>query len=112
MAAHLSAFLAAWLLLAFLGPLLVWLLKRHDDPFIDRHAREALNFNLSLSVYGVAAVVLAIPVGLFTLGLGLIPMVVVGGALLVAWVVLPIVAAVRASNGEPFHYPVTIRFVS
>jgi uncharacterized protein len=112
LAAHLSAFIGAWVALAFLGPLVVWMIKRDDHPFIEHHAKEALNFNLSLLLYGAIGAVIAIPLALFTLGIGLIPLILLGVALALAWLVLPIVAAVKAANGEGYRYPVTIRFIS
>jgi uncharacterized protein len=112
LAAHLSAFIGAWVALAFLGPLVVWMIKREDHPFVEHHAKEALNFNLSFLLYGVVGVAIAVPLGLLTLGIGLIPLVLVGVALGLAWVVLPIVGAVKAANGEGYRYPVTIRFIS
>jgi uncharacterized protein len=117
-AAHLAGLGAALLTAAvfgFLGPLLVWLLKRDQQPFIDHHAKEALNFQLSVLVYLAGAAVLAIPafiVGVLTLGVGLVALAILVGAAVLAWFVLPIVAAVKASNGEGFRYPLTIRFVS
>lgn len=102
MAAHLSAFLGAWAALAFVGPLVVWLLKREEHPFIEHHAKEALNFNLSVLLYGAVGLVLAfLLVG--------IPLLI---ALGIAWVVFTIIAAVKASNGEGYRYPMTIRFIS
>lgn len=112
LAAHLSAFLGAWVALAFLGPLIVWLLKRDEDPFINHHSREALNFNISVAIYGVVLAILAIPIGVLTLGLGFIPLILIGGALGIFWIVLTIIAAVSASNGELYRYPLTIRLVS
>lgn len=111
LAAHLSAFLGAWIALAFVGPLVVWLLKREAHPFIDHHGREALNFNLSILLYGVALAVLAIPIGFLTLGLGFIPLILVGAVLVIAWLVLTVIAAISASNGELYRYPLTIRMV-
>jgi uncharacterized Tic20 family protein len=102
MAAHLSAFVGAWVALAFVGPLVVWLIKRDEHPFVEQHAREALNFNLTLLIYIVVA--------------GILALVLIGIPLLIAigitWLVLTIIAAVRAANGEPYRYPLTIRFVS
>jgi uncharacterized protein len=112
LAAHLSAYVGAWVALAFLGPLVVWLLKRDDHPFIDHHAKEALNFNLSFLLYGVVGGIIAIPLGLITLGIGLIPIIIIGAVLVVAWLILPIIAAIKAANGEGYRYPFTIRFVS
>ena len=100
--AHLSAFIGAWVALAFLGPLAVWLMKRDEHPFVAMHAREALNFNLSVLLYIVVA-------GLLSLLLIGIPLLIAVG---IAWFVLTIVAAVKASNGEEYHYPFAIRFVS
>jgi uncharacterized protein len=108
MAGHLSAFVGSFVALAFLGPLVVWLLRREVDGFSEQHAREALNFNLTLLMLMVAGGVLA----LLTLGIGLIVILPVGAAIAVAWVVLTIVAAVRASEGREYRYPMTIRFVS
>jgi uncharacterized protein len=117
-AAHLAGLGAALLTAAvfgFLGPLLVWLLKRDQHPFVEHHAKEALNFQLSVLVYLAGAAVLAIPaiiVGVLTLGVGLVALAILAAAAVVAWFALPIVAAVKASNGEGFRYPLTIRFVS
>ena len=100
--AHLSAILGAWLALAFLGPLVVYLFKRDEHPFIAMHAREALNFNISVLIYAIVGFIL-----LFVL-IGFLILPVIG----IAWLALTIVAAVKASNGETFRYPLTIRFVS
>ena len=107
MGAHLSAFLGAWLALAFVGPLVVWLIKRDEDPFVERHAREALNFNLLLLILLAAGFAFA----LLTIGLGALIVVPVAGILAIVWIVLTIVAAVRASNGQEYSYPFNISLV-
>jgi uncharacterized protein len=112
LAAHLSAYLGAWVALAFLGPLVVWLLKREEHPFVEHHAKEALNFNLSFLLYGIIGGVVAIPIGLLTLGIGLIPIAIIAAVLVIAWLILPILAAVKAANGEGYRYPFTIRFIT
>ncbi len=91
--------------MGFLGPLLVWLLKRDEDPFIAQNASEALNFQLSMLLYGILLVVASLPV--ITL-IATIPLAIVG---FILWLVLPIVAAIRASRGEAYTYPITIGFV-
>ncbi|MFN2556566.1 MAG: DUF4870 domain-containing protein [Nitriliruptorales bacterium] len=101
LAAHLSAFAGAWMALAFLGPLVVWLMKRDDHPFIAMHAKEALNFNLSVLLYAVVGFLLVFVL----VGFLLLPLI---GLM---WLVLTIIAAIRASNGEPYRYPLTIRLV-
>ena len=95
--AHLSALLAGWL-----GPLLIYLIKKDEHPFIADQSREALNFNLSIFLYSViSGVLMLVLIGFFLIF-----------AVLLLWFVLVIVAAVKANNGEAYRYPVTIRFVS
>jgi len=103
MLAHLSALAGLFVGgLIFLGPLLVYLVKKDEHPFIADQSREALNFNISVFIYFIASAIL-IP-----LGVGLLALPVV----FIAWLVLTIIAAVRANNGEPYRYPLTIRLVS
>ena len=101
-AAHLSTF--AGLIVPFgsvIGPLTVWLTRRDRDPFIDQAGREALNFGISIAVYGSVLLVAA----LMLVG---IPLLIMG---VVAWVVLASLAAVKASQGQTYRYPLTMRFV-
>jgi len=100
--AHLSTF--AGLVIPFgsvIGPLAVWLTRRHRDPFIDQAGREALNFGISIAIYGSVLLVAA----LMLVG---IPLLMVG---VVAWVVLASLAAVKASQGQAYRYPLTLRLV-
>jgi uncharacterized Tic20 family protein len=107
MAAHLSALLGAWVALAFVGPLVVWLVKREEDPFLDDHAREALNFNLTMFVLLLLAFLAVIG----TLGIGLIVVIPLASLIWLFWLVATIVGAVRAANGETYRYPLSIRFI-
>lgn len=117
-AAHLGGLiigLATAAVFGFVGPLLVWLFKRDEHPFTDHHAKESLNFQLTVLMVLVIAVALAIPgliLGVLTLGIGLVLLGVLAVVAAVAWVVLPIIGAVKASNGEGYRYPLTIRFIS
>ena len=91
-AAHLSTF--AGLVMPFgsvIGPLAVWLTRRDRDPFIDQAGREALNFGISIAIYGAVVLVA-------TLMLVGIPLLVVG---VIAWVVLASLAAVKAARARP-----------
>lgn len=107
MVAHLSALLSLVIGLSFVGPLVVYLVKK-DDPFVRQQAAEALNFNLSVLIYAiVGGIVLAITI-LLIVGIVLIPVAI---AAAVAWLVLVIVAGIRAGKGEAYRYPLTIRFV-
>jgi len=97
---HLSAFITFVGIPSVVGPLVMWLLNR-DDPYVEAQAKEALNFNISFTLYGIAAAISII----LLVGLLALP------AVLVTWFVLVIVASVKTANGESYRYPLTIRFV-
>lgn len=107
LAAHLSAFAAFAGIPSFIGPLALWLLYRDKDDFVADQAREALNFNLSLLIYGAGAVLATI----LTIGIALI--VIVPGIIVAAvgWLVLTVLAAVQAADGRAYRYPLTLRLV-
>lgn len=104
MFAHLSA-LSIFIGIPFgnlLGPFIIWILKKDEHPFIHDQVREALNFQLSLTIYAaVSGILLLLAVGLFLL-------IIIG----LAAIVFPVVAAFKASEGASYRYPVTIRFLS
>lgn len=106
MAAHLSALAGAMLggLPAFVGPLVIWVMRRDTDSFAAQHALEALNFNLTTLGIAIVGVIL----GVVTLGLGFIALFI----FLVLWLVWTIQAAMAASRGEPYRYPLSLRLVN
>ena len=103
MLCHLSA------LLAFigipcgnlLGPLVIWLIFRNEFPLVDQEGKEALNFQISFTIYALIAAVLV----LILVGIGLIVI------LAIADIILVIMATVKVNNGEKFKYPLTLRFL-
>ena len=102
MLAHLLSFVAAYLFLGFVAPLVVLLVFGPRSAYVRAHAVESLNFNLTWLLYGIVGVILAF------LLIG-IPILI---ALGIAYLVLVVIASVRANNGEFFRYPLTIRFIS
>lgn len=106
--AHLSALIALIVGFVFVGPLVVYLIKK-DDPYVRRHAAEALNFNLSVTLYALVGGFVTIILILLVVGLLLIPVLIAAG---IAWLVLVINAGLKANRGEVYRYPLTIRFVS
>jgi uncharacterized Tic20 family protein len=108
-AAHLSTFIGVFgaVIGVVVGPLAIYLIRRDTDLFAAENAREALNFNLSILVYGIALTILSI----VTFGLGLLVAIPAFIVLGLAWFVLSIVGAIRAWNDGVFRYPLTIRFV-
>jgi uncharacterized protein len=109
---HLSALVGLLGIPSPLGPLVVWLVKRDSHPFVDAQGKEALNFNLSALIYIVSLFVFGFVFSFVTLGLGVLLFVPAAIAAMAGWVVLVVVAAVKASRGEPYRYPLTIRFVT
>ncbi|HEV2771789.1 MAG TPA: DUF4870 domain-containing protein [Thermoleophilaceae bacterium] len=111
LAAHLSALVGLVGIPSPLGPLVVWLARRDAHPFVDAQAKEALNFNLSALLYAVAIFVLGFVFTMATFGLAIIVLIPLVLAAMIAWLVLVVMAAVEASKGELYRYPLTIRFV-
>lgn len=86
---------------SFLGPLIIWLIKKDESPFVDHHGKEALNFQLTVLIAWVAS-----GLSMFVcIGFLLVP--VVG----IVDLIFCILAAVKASRGEEYLYPLNIRFV-
>jgi uncharacterized Tic20 family protein len=102
MAAHLGSIVTAWFALGLVAPLLVLLLKGGTSPFVRRHAVESLNFQINALVYTVVFSLLIF----LLIGFVLLP---VYGLFYLVCLVL---ATVRASSGEDFRYPLTIRVIS
>jgi uncharacterized Tic20 family protein len=84
-----------------LGPLVLWLIKRGSSPYLDELGKEVVNFNISWFIYSViAGLTLFILVGFL-----LLPIV------LLMWLILVVVAAIKASEGKIYRYPLTIRLI-
>jgi uncharacterized Tic20 family protein len=101
-AAHLGSILTAWFALGLVAPLVVLLVKGNTSPFVRRHAVESLNFQINALVYSAVFFVL-----LFVL-IGVILLPLYG----IFYLVCVILATIRASAGEEFRYPFTIRVIS
>ena len=112
---HLSAL--SWLISipGFIGPLVMWLIKKDQSPFIDRHGRAAMAFHIRVFIYAAAAALLFGVIAVATLGIGavlLIPVLVLAAiAAMVLVVVLPIVAALKANQGQEYAYPLSLRIL-
>jgi uncharacterized Tic20 family protein len=116
-----AAFLTGWSagIAGAVAAFVVWLVVRDRHPFATAHAKEALNFNLSMLLYSLVACAIAVVLlgaTIFTLGIGAIVTVPAGLALLAAvgviavmWLLCSIIATVKAFNGEDYRYPLTIR---
>jgi len=83
------------------GPLILWQIKKDEYPFVDEQGKEAVNFQISMTIYGLISAALSfICIGFFLLA-----------AVGVVDLVFLLIAAVKANNGQHYRYPLTIRFI-
>lgn len=86
----------------FIVPLILWLTQKDKVAGMDMHGKMILNFQISLFLYSIICIPLII---LF--GLGILLLIIIG---LIA-LILPIMNAIKVSNGEMPYYPLTIEFI-
>lgn len=98
MLCHLSLLLGVGLIL----PLVVYFVKKQDSPLTAEHAKEALNFHISIYIYAFVSVLLSF--------------VLIGIPLLIAIsfgsIVCAIIACIKASEGQFYRYPLILRLVN
>ena len=102
MICHLSALSGYFIPLGnLLGPLIIWAIKKDEFAFVDQQGKEAINFQLSMTIaYLVSCVLIFIVIGIFLLGI-----------LAVYALVMIIIASIKTNDGIDFRYPHVIRFV-
>lgn len=96
MLSHLSG------LVGFIGPLIVWLVKKDENPAIEREAKESLNFQITMAIGFVLASVLTLVV----IGVFLFPIVAIVDLIFI------VIGAMAANKGEPYRYPFALRLVN
>ena len=84
-----------------IAPLVIWLIKKDESPLVDDQGKESLNFQISITIYALVALVLT----LIIIGFILLPAVGIFGLVMV------IIAAVQSNSGEKYRYPLCIRFI-
>ncbi len=85
-----------------IGPLIIWLIKRDEYPFVNDQGKESLNFQISILIYLAVSAVLAILV------IGFLLMAAVG----LFCLIMVILASVKANEGVTYRYPLCIRFIN
>lgn len=96
MLAHLSGLLASMLGgMSFIGPLVVWLIKKDSSPFMDDQGKEALNFHLACLIVAIVSIVTCI--GPFVVLIGMVVYSIIGG--------------MEANKGVYYRYPYTFRLI-
>ncbi|KAB2646645.1 MAG: DUF4870 domain-containing protein [Verrucomicrobia bacterium] len=103
MFAHLSSFAGHFIPFGHIGgPLLIWMLKKDSMPLVADQGKEALNFQITMTLAFIIAAV-----SLFVLiGFVLLP------AVWLFDVIVTIIAAVKANEGVAYRYPLCLRFVN
>lgn len=86
---------------AFIGPLIIWLIKKDESEFVDYHGKEYLNFLISYSIYGIASSLLMVVL----IGFVLAPIV---GILALIFTIL---AAIKAYEGDRYKIPTVFRLI-
>jgi uncharacterized Tic20 family protein len=91
------------------GPLIIWQVKKDTMPFAASEAKEALNFNISWLLWALILGAVTFVLMLFFIGVLLLPVL---AGLGIAWVVFSIIGGLKANEGKPYRYPLTIRFIA
>jgi len=86
----------------FVVPLILWLTNKEKVNSMDEHGKSILNFQLSMFIYALISIPL-----ILALGLGILLLIGIG----LICLIFPIINAIKASNGESPHYPLSINFI-
>ncbi len=82
-------------------PLIIWIIQRDKYPFVEDQGKEAINFQISVAIYAIAcAILIFVAIGFFMLI-----------ALAIFNLVVTVMAAVKASEGIKYRYPMSIRLI-
>ncbi len=85
-----------------IGPLVVWLMKKDTMPLVDVHGKEALNFQITVSI----AIFICLLLLFVIIGIFLLPVVAIGA------LVMTIIAGVKVANGQlDYKYPFALRLI-
>lgn len=99
---HLASFVGYFIPFGnIVGPLVLWLMKKDTMPFVEREGKESVNFQISMTIY------ILVSVGLMFFCIGL-PLAI---GLIIFDVVVVVMACMEASKGNPYKYPLCIRFI-
>jgi uncharacterized Tic20 family protein len=96
MLSHVLAFFTS-----FIGPLVIYLVKKDESKFISDHAKESLNFQITLILGYIIGVILSLIL------IGIVVLLALG----VLNIVFIVVASIKAAEGKPYLFPFNIRFI-
>ncbi len=84
-----------------IAPLVLWTLKKEEYPLVNDQGKESLNFQISMTIYVIASIILIFLV------IGIVLLILLG----IFSLIVIIIAAIKANEGEKYRYPLTIRFL-
>lgn len=84
-----------------IGPIVIWAIKKNEMPSVDAHGKESINFQITVTIASIIAAILCFVL----IGFVLLPIILIG------WVILTVIAGIKANDGELYRYPLTIRFI-
>lgn len=93
----------------FLGPLILWLVKKDSSPFVNHHGKEALNFQITVFLASICCAAVAVVLMVVMIGFIFIPVLLL---ISIGALVMKILACVSAQRGEWHRYPMCIKFIS
>ena len=85
----------------FLAPLIIWLIKKEELPFVEDQGKEVLNFQISMTIYLLISGMLCI----ILIG---IPIII---GLVIFCFIITIIAAISANDGKSYRYPINLRLI-
>ncbi|MGB1465608.1 MAG: DUF4870 domain-containing protein [Alcanivorax nanhaiticus] len=85
-----------------IGPLIMWLVKKDESAFVDDQGKEAVNFNITMAIAGFVCILLMF----VFIGAILLPI------LGIFWLVVTIIAGLKANEGVAYRYPLTLRLIN
>lgn len=86
---------------SFIGPLIIWLMKKDESPFINQQGKNYFNYAISYSIYGVVSYILTLII------IGIIPLI----AVCIASLVYTIMAIIAVNKGEDYVVPLSIPII-
>jgi len=85
-----------------IAPLIIWILKKDEFPHVDDQGKEALNFQISVTIYFIIGIILVF----VAIGIVILPLIALFALIMI------IIASIKANDGEKYRYPLTIRLVN
>ncbi|MDX2227092.1 MAG: DUF4870 domain-containing protein [Verrucomicrobiae bacterium] len=91
-----------------IGPLVIWLIKKNEMPFVDDQGKESLNFQITVTIILLPAFIVSWILMFVLIGFLLLPLVALAG---LAALVFAVIAGIKANEGVAYRYPWSIKFI-